>query len=71
MKVCDRGWADGQLRLDVANIRNQLEMLYTSTPEPKLEPDSSTTQDSEPLNPNALCEGCAASSTLVGDVSLK
>jgi hypothetical protein len=31
VKVCDRGWADGQLRLDVANIRNQLEMLYRDT----------------------------------------
>jgi hypothetical protein len=50
VKVCDRGWADGQLRLDVANIRNQLEMLYGSTHEPKPEPDSSPVQDSEPLN---------------------
>jgi hypothetical protein len=50
VKVCDRGWADGQLRLDVANIRNQLEMLYSSTPEPQPEPDSSPVQDSEPLN---------------------
>jgi hypothetical protein len=31
VKVCDRGWSDGQLRLDVANIRNQLEMLYRDT----------------------------------------
>ncbi|HEY9672738.1 MAG TPA: hypothetical protein V6D11_14935 [Waterburya sp.] len=31
VKVCDRGWADGQLRLNVANIRNQLEMLYRDT----------------------------------------
>jgi hypothetical protein len=31
VKVCPRGWADGQLRLDVANIRNQLEMLYRDT----------------------------------------
>jgi hypothetical protein len=67
VKVCDRGWADGQLRLDVANIRNQLEMLYTSTPEPKLEPDSSTTQGSEPLNPTPeplnqpIDEGCTDS----------
>lgn len=28
VKVCARGWSDGQLRLDIANIRNQLEMLY-------------------------------------------
>lgn len=31
VKVCDRGWSDGQLRLDVTNIRNQLEMLYRDT----------------------------------------
>jgi hypothetical protein len=31
VKICDRGWADGQLRLDIANIRNQLEMLYRDT----------------------------------------
>ena len=31
VKVCDRGWSDGQLRLNVANIRNQLEMLYRDT----------------------------------------
>jgi hypothetical protein len=31
VKVCDRGWADGQLRLDITNIRNQLEMLYRDT----------------------------------------
>jgi len=31
IKICDRGWADGQLRLDITNIRNQLEMLYRDT----------------------------------------
>lgn len=31
VKVCDRGWSDGQLRLNVTNIRNQLEMLYRDT----------------------------------------
>jgi hypothetical protein len=31
VKVCDRGWADGHLRLDITNIRNQLEMLYRDT----------------------------------------
>jgi hypothetical protein len=31
VKVCARGWSDGQLRLDVTNIRNQLEMLYRDT----------------------------------------
>ena len=30
VEVCAPGW-DGQLRLDVANIRNQLEMLYHDT----------------------------------------
>jgi hypothetical protein len=31
LKVCARGWANGQLNLDVANIRSQLEMLYRDT----------------------------------------
>jgi hypothetical protein len=31
VKVCNHGWSDGQLRLDVTNIRNQLEMLYRDT----------------------------------------
>jgi hypothetical protein len=31
VQVCDRGWSNGQLRLDVANIRSQLEMLYRDT----------------------------------------
>ena len=31
VKVCDRGWADCRLCLDVTNIRNQLEMLYHDT----------------------------------------
>jgi hypothetical protein len=42
VKVCDRGWADGQLRLDVANIRNQLEMLYRDTRNsPSIDTDTS------------------------------
>jgi hypothetical protein len=49
----DRGWSDGRLRLDVTNIRNQLEMLFdSSTAEPNPEPDSSTVPNSEPLNRN-------------------
>ena len=31
VEVCDRGWADGHLRLNVVSIRNQLEMLYHDT----------------------------------------
>jgi hypothetical protein len=31
VKVCNRGWSDGQLRLTMTNIRNQLEMLYRDT----------------------------------------
>ena len=50
VKVCDRGW-DGQLRLEVENIRQRLELLFdTSTPEPNPPSDSSAIQDSEPLN---------------------
>jgi hypothetical protein len=51
VEVCDRGWADGQLRLEVENIRQRLEMLLDgSGVEPSPEPDSSAVQDSEPLN---------------------
>lgn len=47
--VCDRGW-DGQLRLEVENIRQRLELLLdSSTPEPNPEPSSSAVQDDEPL----------------------
>jgi hypothetical protein len=50
VKVCDRGW-DSQLRLEVENIRQRLEMLFdSSTPEPNPPSDSSGIQDSEPLN---------------------
>jgi len=49
VKVCDRGWADGQLRLEVENIRQRLEMLLdSSTPEPNPEPDSSLPKNPEP-----------------------
>jgi hypothetical protein len=58
VKVCDRGWADGQLRLDIENVRQRLEQLLTSsTPEPNPEPDSSPVQDSEPLN-QPIDEAC-------------
>lgn len=51
VKVCNRGWVDGQLRLEVQSIRQRLELLLdSSTPEPNLAPDSSAAQDSEPLN---------------------
>jgi hypothetical protein len=51
VKVCDRGWADGQLRLEVENIRQRLELLLdSSTPEPNPPSDSSPVQDPEPLN---------------------
>ncbi len=51
VKVCDRGWADGQLRLEVENIRHRLEMLLdSSAPEPNPEPSGSASQDPEPLN---------------------
>jgi hypothetical protein len=50
VKVCDRGW-DGQLRLEVENIRQRLELLFdSSTPELNPLSDSSVVQDSEPLN---------------------
>jgi hypothetical protein len=50
VKICDRGW-DGQLRLEVENIRQRLELLFdSSTPEPNLPSDSSPVQDPEPLN---------------------
>jgi hypothetical protein len=50
IKICARGW-DGQLRLEVENIRQRLEMLFdSSTPEPNPLSDSSAVQDSEPLN---------------------
>jgi hypothetical protein len=48
VKVCDRGWADGQLQLEVENIRQRLEMLLdSSTAEPNPEP---LNRGSEPLN---------------------
>ncbi len=51
VKVCDRGWADGQLRLEMENVRHRLEMMFNgSTIEPQSEPSEPTVQDSEPLN---------------------
>jgi hypothetical protein len=51
VKVCDRGWADGQLRLEIESIRQRLELLLdSSTPEPNPEQDSSPVQNPEPLN---------------------
>ncbi len=51
VKVCARGW-DGQLRLEVENIRQRLELLLDSSPpEPNPEPSRSDVQDCEPLNP--------------------
>jgi hypothetical protein len=51
VEVCDHGWADGQLRLEVESIRQRLEMLLdSSTAEPSPEPDGSPVQDPEPLN---------------------
>jgi hypothetical protein len=47
VKVCDRGWADGQLQLEVENIRQRLELLLDSS---TAEPDSSPVQEPEPLN---------------------
>jgi hypothetical protein len=66
VEVCNRGWSDGQLRLEVESIRQRLEMLLdSSTPEPSPEPDSSAIQnleppkrDSEPLN-QPTDGGCA------------
>ena len=49
VKVCDRGWADGQLQLEVENIRQRLEMLLdSSTAEPNPPSDSPPVQESEP-----------------------
>jgi hypothetical protein len=42
VKVCNRGWSDGQLRLDVTNIRNQLEMLYHNTRDTGTDPKNDT-----------------------------
>jgi hypothetical protein len=51
VKVCAQGWAEGQLRLEVENIRQRLELLLdSSAPEPNPEPSSSTVEDSEPVN---------------------
>jgi len=50
VQVCDRGWSDGQLLLEVENIRQRLELLLDSSAP---EPDSSAVQDSEPLNPDS------------------
>lgn len=51
VEVCDRGWADGQLRLEVENIRQRLELLLDSSAlEPNPESNSSITQNPEPLN---------------------
>ncbi len=68
VEVCDRGWSDGQLRLEVESIRQRLELLLDSSmAEPNLEPDSSAIQnpeppkrDSEPLN-QPIDEGCTDS----------
>jgi hypothetical protein len=51
VKVCDRGWADGQLRLEMESVRQRLELLLdTPAPEPSPEPNSSEVQNPEPLN---------------------
>jgi hypothetical protein len=47
VKVCDRGWSDGQLRLEIESIRQRLELLLDSS---TAEPDSSPVQEPEPLN---------------------
>jgi hypothetical protein len=47
VKVCDRGWSDGQLRLEMESVRQRLELLL-DTPAP--EPNSSEVQNPEPLN---------------------
>ena len=84
VKVCNRGWSDGQLLLDITNIRNQLEMLFdkpepevepdssaTENPEPKVEPDGSTTENPEPLNhePEPLNQPADEGSTNLDDGS--
>ena len=52
VKICDRGWADGQLRLEVESIRQRLELMFNgSAPEPSPEPSEPTVQNPEPLNP--------------------
>jgi len=84
VKVCNRGWSDGQLLLDITNIRNQLEMLFdkpepepepessaTENPEPEVEPDGSATENSEPLNhePEPLNQPTDEGSTNLDDGS--
>jgi hypothetical protein len=84
VKVCNRGWSDGQLLLDITNIRNQLEMLFdkpepevepdssaTENPEPEVEPDSSATENPEPLNhePEPLNQPADEGSTNLDDGS--
>jgi hypothetical protein len=51
VKVCDRGWSDGQLRLEMESVRQRLELLLdTPAPEPSPEPNSSEVQNPESLN---------------------
>jgi len=84
VKVCNRGWSDGQLLLDITNIRNQLEMLFdkpepevepdssaTENPEPEVEPDGSATENPEPLNhePEPLNQPADEGSTDLDDGS--
>lgn len=58
VRVCDRGWADGQLRLEMENVRQHLEMMFNgSAPEPQAEPSEPTSQNLEPLN-QPIDEGC-------------
>jgi hypothetical protein len=50
VRVCDRGW-DGQLRLEIEDIRQRLELLLdSSAEEPNSPTDSSAVPDTEPLN---------------------
>jgi hypothetical protein len=74
VKVCNRGWSDGQLLLDITNIRNQLEMLFDKLepePEPEPESDSSAVQNHEPLNhePEPLNQPADEGSTNLDDGS--
>lgn len=51
VKVCDRGWTDGQLRIEMESVRQRLEMMFNgSGAEPQAEPSEPAPQESEPLN---------------------
>jgi hypothetical protein len=71
VEICDKGW-DGQLRLEVENIRQRLELLLdSSTPEPNPEPSEPTVQKTEPpkRDPEPLNQPINEGSEDLGDGS--